>query len=90
MNKAEKRIKEIEEQLLSDDDLMGDEIYALEAEKKGILLGLEAGKKEAFDFFEGWLNGSDDDWRAWDSDYLDKYDKGKAKLLKTPSPDKEE
>ncbi len=49
----------------------------------------EVNKKaeEIFDEIEDWLSAEgEEDWRAWDSDYLDKYDQLKAKHLNTPSP----
>ena len=48
-------------------------------------------KNEVFDDIEDWLSADgEQDWRAWDSDYLDKYDKLKKKHLqpthKEPKP----
>lgn len=46
---------------------------------------IKEAKKEVFDDIEDWLSeGGAGDWRAWDSGYLDRYDKLKKKHLQPP------
>ena len=53
------RLKEIEEELKEEDELMGDEIAILEAEKKGILLSLEGANRQRTREIYGLLSAFD-------------------------------